>query len=136
MHVLTSMLAMLLDGVGTVTIRPAVAYEGEERDFSIFFDATGPMYGSTIVVTIPDSLHPDPTATDADDSVGSLLTAALRVTGDHDSWVVNNDGVVTITAGAMNKNDDVRISYRDVTVGEPGTDDVPFEEFEVRDRDW
>ena len=106
------------DGVGTVTIRPAVAYEGEERDFSIFFDATGPMYGSTIAVTIPASLRP--AAADGD-SADVVLMKALRVTGDHDGWEVSTTGgVVTITVDSMNKNDDVRISYRDVTVSTVG----------------
>ena len=107
----------VVDGAGTVTITPAVAYEGEERSFTVRFDATGPMYGSTITVTIPPSLYPVP-ATDTEDTAQSLLEDALRVTGDHDGWMLDS-GVVTITVDAMNKNDDVRVSYQNATVGVP-----------------
>ena len=111
-----------MDGAGTVTVTPAVSYQGETRDYSVVFKAPGPMYGSVITVQIPAALLPTATAPD---TVGSLLTASLRVhqTGGVDfgdtPWTVTDDGLVTINIDSMNLNDTVRVSHRNVTVGTP-----------------
>ena len=112
----------VVDGAGTVKITPAVAYQSEKKDFSVLFTATGPMYGSTITVDIPDALFPaDPDSV----GIGVLLTAALRV---HSSggvtfgadWTVTDAGLVTININAMNVGNTIRVSYPNVTVGTTG----------------
>ena len=50
-----------------VTITPKHVFAGEkEHKFTISFTATGPMYGATLTIPIPDGLRPTGAALDAD----------------------------------------------------------------------
>ena len=138
------------NGQGTVTITPAVAYQSEVRNFSVVFRATGPMYGSTITVQIPTSLHPAlPVPNPDSETVGSLLQKSLRINksssvsfGDADTvtdgnqpWIASTTtaGLVTIAVNVMNVGNTITVTHRGVTVGEPAeTGGARGEEFVVQ----
>ena len=119
-------------GTGTATVTPTAAFEGEsDVDFRIVYTAAGTMYNSKIRVTIPASLlMPDPDANVAPNQQ-EIFEDAITISqrggvnfGDANGeasgspvyvGVVEN-GTIDISIDNLNKGDQVRIFYENITV--------------------
>ena len=118
-------------GTGTATATPTAAFEGESGvDFRIVYTAVGTMYNSKIRVTIPASLvAPDDTedARTHDEEFTALITISQRGGvnfGDANGTAAGSpvyvadaaNGTIDISIDNLNKDDDVRIFYENITV--------------------
>ena len=116
-------------GTGTAAVTPAAAFEGEAGlDFRITYTAPGPMYNSWVQVEIPTSLR---TPADGDSTAQMEFDAAITISqrggvnfGDANADTVGTPvyvsevsaGTIDILVDSMNKGDEVRVFYENITV--------------------
>ena len=108
---------------GTVKITPEIAYEGQENvNFTIVFKALGPLYDwddgidADINIALGNGLGtPQITDSSADDYVS--LSHKGSVTFETDRLEIANNDNIIIHIDRINSGDEVRISYKSVTIG-------------------
>ena len=126
-------------GMGTVTITPEKVYEGQTKvDYTITFEATGPMYDSYIHIRVPQTLGAVSTpTTDREDTDGDPSKGYVRVLGtgsvrlgigDTDPVSIieytvpvgdieSNSMGILIAIEEMDSGEKVVVEYDNVTVG-------------------
>ena len=106
---------------GTVEIKPAAVYEGEEgRNFEITFTANGPMYASEIMITVPAGIADTDNPQTGTPNTATAGNGYVRKTSVNARDVMvsatGSDSDITIEVGEINEGGKVTVTYNKVDI--------------------